>query len=247
MTSEHENHGSVLMQVESSPEKTLTAFNVTSADKVATTETASVVNATPVSKDQARTNDKIDIIPDSNQTPKESKTSPKPKSGTKGKKNYITMIHEVIVEIGDRTGSSVPAIMKVMKARYPLLVHKPTFKNAFNMAIKMGLKEKRLVKVRASYKINSEWTKKEKAKARAKEVKKKNEEKRRRNQMAKRKEEKAKQQEQDTKKETVSPIRIETVMSEEQVCIGFAIFTTFEHGHDLLKVSTHQMQPKEDC
>ena len=230
MTYVDENQASVVVEVESSLDKTISTSDSTSAVEVNTTGESSV-DKTQVNNDKVATDGYTDDPQNSKQTPKQemsmsegptpskSKTCPKPatKSVTKGK-TYITMIHEIIAELGDRTGSSIPAIMKLMKVKYPLIVQKPTFKNAFNLAIKTGAKDKRLIKIRASYKVSSEWVKKEKAKVRAKELKKKMGEKKRRNEMAKRKEEKAKQQQKDVKKENVSPNPTETVTSEKQVC-----------------------------
>ena len=157
-------------------------------------------------------------------TPSKAKLSPK----TKNSKTYLTMIHETIVELGDRTGSSVPAIMKVMNQKYPLLVNKPTFKNAFNQAIKNGLKEKRLVKVRASYKVSSEWVRKDKAKSRAKALKKKMDEKRRKSQLDKKKEEKVKEQKQASpKKENVSPNSTGPAVVDIQKAVSVDPGTTF--------------------
>jgi len=62
-----------------------------------------------------------------------------------------------------------------MKAKHvELLNTKPKlFSTAVNSAIKAGVKENKLIKVRASYKINKDWVQKEKALYRAKEAKKK--------------------------------------------------------------------------
>lgn len=94
---------------------------------------------------------------------------------SKGNVTYFTMVHEAIVELGDRTGSSVPAIQKFMKNKHPeLLTTKPKqFHLSCTTAIKAGLKEGKLIKIKASYKINREWVQKETAAHRAKEAKKK--------------------------------------------------------------------------
>jgi histone H1/5 len=85
------------------------------------------------------------------------------------------MVHEAIVVLADRTGSSVPAIQKFMKATHSeLLGTKPkAFNTAVYSAIKAGVKEGKLVKVKCSYKINRNWVEKEKSAYRAKEAKKK--------------------------------------------------------------------------
>jgi histone H1/5 len=97
------------------------------------------------------------------------------------------MIHEAIVEIGDRTGSSVPALQKFMKQKYEYLqrIEKKKFSTSFYNALKLGLKEERFVKIRNSYKMNREWVNKQKAAQKAKEVKKKNAEKKRKKEVEK--------------------------------------------------------------
>jgi hypothetical protein len=42
-----------------------------------------------------------------------------PKKNNSGRISYIEMTHEAIVNLKDRTGSSVPAIQKWLKAKYP--------------------------------------------------------------------------------------------------------------------------------
>ena len=98
-----------------------------------------------------------------------------PKKNNSGKISYLEMTHEAIATLKDRTGSSAIAIQKWVKANYPdKVTAKPDiFKNLMNKAIKQGLKEKRFIQIKASYKINSEYTKQQKAAAKAKEVAKK--------------------------------------------------------------------------
>lgn len=85
------------------------------------------------------------------------------------------MIHEAIVELGDRSGSSIPAIEKFIKSRHEEMakVNPKVFHTAVLAAIKTGLKEERLIKIKCSYKMNSQWIKSEKKKHQAKEAKKK--------------------------------------------------------------------------
>ena len=106
---------------------------------------------------------------------------------SRGKTTYLTMIHEAIVEIGDRTGSSVPAIQKFIKSKYVHLQNsKPKqFSAAVNNALKAGLKEERFLKVRCSYKINSAWAKKQKAMYNSTQAKKKAAEKKRKREIEK--------------------------------------------------------------
>lgn len=97
-----------------------------------------------------------------------------PKKNGSGKLSYLEMVHEAIANLKDRTGSSVPAIQKWIKGKYPDKASKPdVFKNNINKAIKAGVKEKRLIQIKASYKINTEWTNKQKAVTKAKEAAKK--------------------------------------------------------------------------
>lgn len=88
-------------------------------------------------------------------------------------KTYTDMIHEAIVALKDRTGSSIPAIKKYMLTENPSL-EGPHFKNRFNTGLKSGLKTERFEKVRQSYKISAKFKEKERAKRkRAAEAKKK--------------------------------------------------------------------------
>jgi hypothetical protein len=109
------------------------------------------------------------------------------------------MIHEAIAEIGDRSGSSIPAIEKFIKSRHEEMekVNPKVFHTAVLAAIKTGIKEGKLIKVRCSYKMNSEWIKSEKKKHQAKEAKKKAAEKKRKKEA----EEEKKKKEMQAKKE----------------------------------------------
>lgn len=101
-----------------------------------------------------------------------SKKSPTSKGSSKkgGKPSYIEMIHEAIVAIKDRTGSSAIAISKWILAhhQHAASINQNMFKSRLNLALKQGLKEERFMKVRASFKISPEWTKKQRAKEAAK-------------------------------------------------------------------------------
>jgi histone H1/5 len=102
-----------------------------------------------------------------NQTPKSSTTKAKasqtPSSSGKSSKTYTDMIHEAIVALQDRTGSSVPAIKKYMLAEFPT-VDGPHFKNRFATGLKSGIKTERFVKLKCSYKISAAFRNKLKAK-----------------------------------------------------------------------------------
>lgn len=75
-----------------------------------------------------------------------------------GKPTYITMIHDAIVAMKERTGSSAPAISKWILANSQTVngVHPQVFKTRLSSALKQGLKENRFAKVKGSYKISSD-------------------------------------------------------------------------------------------
>ena len=80
------------------------------------------------------------------------KDSPKPRSSQKlptykfvvqykkGKPTYLDMIHQAILQIGDRTGSSIPALTKIMIENHDFLkeVSPKQFKTHFGLAIKVS-------------------------------------------------------------------------------------------------------------
>lgn len=107
---------------------------------------------------------------------KASSLTPRKKSG---KPTYVEMAQDAIFALKERTGSSVPAISKWIIANnaHASAAHPTTFKNRVSSSIKQGVKDGRFVKVKASYKINSEWTRKQKAAAKAQEAAKKKAEK----------------------------------------------------------------------
>jgi len=123
-----------------------------------------------------------------------SKKSPSTASSVRkksGKPTYLEMVHDAIVSMKDRTGSSVPAISKWILANneHVKSAHPNTFKNRVTTSIKQGVKDGRFTKVKNSYKINAEFIKKQKAVTRAKEAAQKRLEKQRQKDL-----EKAKQQ-----------------------------------------------------
>ena len=144
--------------------------------------------------------------------PSSTKTTPSSKvpsfllNISNGKMTYLAMVHETIADIGDRTGSSVPAIQKVMKNKYEhlgKLKHKAFNTNVYN-AIRAGLKEERFVKVKNSYKINTSWVNKQKAMHRAKEAKKKLAEKKRKKEIEKARLEREKKKKMEMKEKEIA-------------------------------------------
>lgn len=73
-----------------------------------------------------------------------------------GKPTYISMVHEAIVSMKERTGSSAPAISKWILANneHAKGLHPNVFKTRLALSIKQGVKENRLMKVKNSYKIS---------------------------------------------------------------------------------------------
>lgn len=66
------------------------------------------------------------------------------------KPTYAVMVTESIKALGDRTGSSVPAISKHLQAKYGIDINKP----ALLKAIKKGVEAGDFVQIKASYKLN---------------------------------------------------------------------------------------------
>jgi histone H1/5 len=68
------------------------------------------------------------------------------------------MIHEAIVALKDRTGSSAPAISKWILANneHAKSIPPNMFKSRLNLSIKQGVNDGRFTKIKGSYKINSE-------------------------------------------------------------------------------------------
>ena len=71
------------------------------------------------------------------------------------------MIHDTIVTLKDRTGSSQLAIQKYMLATFPD-VTPAKLKSRLLLSLKAGVKNKRFIKVKASYKIHPDFIKKKK-------------------------------------------------------------------------------------
>ncbi len=115
------------------------------------------------------------------------------------------MAHDAIVSLKDRTGSSLPAISKYIMANNEHVKNATSnmFKSRLSSALKAGVKEGRFAKVKNSFKINPEWTKKQKAAMKAKEA-------------AKKRAGKQRQKELDQKKEELAKQKAEEEMSPEQ-------------------------------
>jgi histone H1/5 len=94
---------------------------------------------------------------------------------SKGGITYFTLVHEAIVDLADRTGSSVPAIEKYIHSKHSELetVNPKMFHNGVLTAVKSAVKDGKLLKVKCSYKVNKDWVNKEKKVFQAKEAKKK--------------------------------------------------------------------------
>ncbi len=158
----------------------------------------------------AKTHSSSTKPPSSTKTPQSKSSTPivSPKvpkyliKSSNGRVTYLIMIHEAIVELADRTGSSIPAIQKFMKNKHEYLQNlKPkTFSNSVNSAIKAGMKEGRFVKVKNSFKMNSAWVRKQKDMYKVKEAKKKAAEKKRKMEAEKAKAEKEKKIKQEKEK-----------------------------------------------
>ena len=120
-------------------------------------------------------------------SPKNHDKSPSDKPQKKsGKPTYLGMVQEAIATLKDRTGSSSPAVLKWIKANCEAVqsVKPDLVKNFVTKALAQGVKEGRFVKVKASFKINPEWTKKQKAAVKANEAAKKKAEKERKKELA---------------------------------------------------------------
>jgi len=76
---------------------------------------------------------------------------------------YTQVIHDAIIALKDRTGSSSPAIQKWIMGNHPTM--DPTkLKQKMNFTLKLGVKSKRFIKIKSSFKINPVWLKTEKKK-----------------------------------------------------------------------------------
>ncbi len=107
---------------------------------------------------------------------KDQPSSSKKGTPSKGKRKsisipYTQVIHDAIVALKDRTGSSSPAIQKWIMNNHPNM--DPTkLKQKMNFTLKLGVKSKRFIKIKSSFKINPVWLKAEKKKKAAANAKK---------------------------------------------------------------------------
>jgi hypothetical protein len=95
----------------------------------------------------------------------------KQKISSGGNKNtYISMVHDAIVFLKERSGSSVQAITKYMLSKNEYLSNLPSqqLSRFILAAIKTGVRTGRFLKIKCSYKVNAAWVKKEKADAQKK-------------------------------------------------------------------------------
>lgn len=138
----------------------------TSTESAAVKETSAVADVTPLTS-----NGEQSSTPNPQQPKPPSKKPKKPPvqllQGQKkiGKRSYVQMVHEAIVALNDRTGSSQIAIQKYLLATYPELKDGRPFRTRMSMTLKTGVNNKRFAKVKASYKIHVEWNKKHKKKS----------------------------------------------------------------------------------
>eukprot|EP00548_Thalassiothrix_antarctica_P000095 CAMPEP_0194142306 /NCGR_PEP_ID=MMETSP0152-20130528/11601_1 /TAXON_ID=1049557 /ORGANISM="Thalassiothrix antarctica, Strain L6-D1" /LENGTH=1428 /DNA_ID=CAMNT_0038841223 /DNA_START=333 /DNA_END=4619 /DNA_ORIENTATION=+ len=97
-------------------------------------------------------------------------TSAKTKSSSRSSRpRETTLLDMVLISIKslkNRTGSSVIAIQKYIISTWPSTQESSSFKTRLSATIKRGLKAGQLTKIKASYKISTEYIKKEKAKSR---------------------------------------------------------------------------------
>jgi len=150
-----------------------------------------------------------------------SKKSPATASSARkkpGKPTYLEMAHDAIASLKDRTGSSVPAISKWILANNEdaKSASPNVFKTRLSKSIKQGMKDGRFMKVKNSYKINVDWTKKQKAAAKAKEAAKKKVEKQRQKDFDQAKQQKKVEAEKEKKKADEEKKRKENVITPEE-------------------------------
>lgn len=91
-------------------------------------------------------------------SPKLASSPPSSARKRSGKPTYLLMVHDAIVAMKERSGSSAPAISKWIQAnsQFGNGVYPQVFKTRLSSAIKQGVKENRFLKVKGSYKISSD-------------------------------------------------------------------------------------------
>jgi histone H1/5 len=115
-------------------------------------------NKTPTKKTTNSTTPKKSSTPSSSS----STTKKTPASSSKNKTSYIQMVHDAIIAMKDRTGSSLVAIHKYIVAHHPEIDDNPRFKTRLRLTLKTGVSSSRLQKIKASYKIDPVFLKKNK-------------------------------------------------------------------------------------
>ena len=101
-------------------------------------------------------------MPLKKKSPKSASSTPSSMRKKTGKPTYLSMVHDAIVAMKERFGSSAPAISKWILANSQFAdgVHSQVFKTRLSLAIKQGVKENRFSKVKGSYKISSDVSQK---------------------------------------------------------------------------------------
>ena len=91
-------------------------------------------------------------------SPKKASSTPSSARKRSGKPTYITTVHDAIVAMKERSGSSAKAISNwiVANSQFAKGIHPQVFKTRLLLAIKQGVKENRFAKVKGSYKISSD-------------------------------------------------------------------------------------------
>lgn len=126
----------------------------------------------------------------------------------KPKRTFNEMIVEAIRALKDRTGSSQIAIQKYILSEWTEIVDNPTFRSRMGQTLKKGIKSGQFQRIKASYKISAEWTKKERQR-KSKDATKKLAEKKKRDQASQQKRNEKEAQRIEDLKKTLSPEELE--------------------------------------
>ena len=100
----------------------------------------------------------------SKKSPAAKKASPAASKASPAKVSYVQLIHDAIVALKDRTGSSSVAIQKYILANNPDITA-AKLKTRLLLSLKSGVSNKRFLKVKASFKIHPDHLKKRKQKS----------------------------------------------------------------------------------
>lgn len=214
------------LSVADSPARPKSTGNAINGNSTPATAKTSVSGDSPNTEgENMDTSNKKTSIGTPKGTPKANGSAKKPKSTSKSpraprgtSKTYLELVHEAIVALKDRTGSSTPAIVKILISKYPNLEQKDNPNNRFKKnvmtALKTGVKAGRFKQIKASYKINSDFTKREREKQRSKaraELKKKKD----REQSKKKDSDAQKQKEEAEKKKDPIQARIDVLRAKD--------------------------------